>query len=111
MASPRTADHGDPKLADAIVRNEASWVPVFLARAALGLPSVVLVSATPDGAGSVAILSSVEASALLRKRGDNRGSAKVAGTASPGSAWCIGLGEGSQSVWSLAMTPILTRAG
>ncbi len=110
MASSRTIEHGDPQLVETIALHEASWVPVFLARAALGLPSVMLASPTPDGAGSVAILSPVEASALLRKRGDARGSARVAGTASPGSAWCIGVRDDTHSVWSLAMTPILTRA-
>jgi hypothetical protein len=110
MTTSRPSERGDPQLAEAIARHEPSWVPVFLARAALGLSSVIVVSADPEGIGSVAILSAVEASALLRKRGDTRGSARVAGTASPGSAWCIGVRSDSHAVWSLPITPILTRS-
>ncbi|MBK6530167.1 MAG: hypothetical protein IPN17_07835 [Deltaproteobacteria bacterium] len=111
MATPRSADVRDPLLAEALLRHEGQWVPMFLARAALGLTSVVWVSTAPDGAGSVALLSPVEASAWLRSRGDTKGSARVSGTPSPGSAWAVGLGASGASVWSLAMTPILTRGG
>lgn len=111
MATPRTADARDPLLADALFRHEAAWVPMFLARAALGLTSVVWVSTTPDGEGGVALLSPVEASAWLRARGDAKGSARVSGTPSPGSAWGVGVGASGHAVWSIAMTPILTRGG
>lgn len=110
MASTRSSEVRDPKSAEALQRHQGSWVPVFLARAAHGLTSVVVVSATADGAGSVALLSPVEASALLKSRGDSKGSARVSGTPSPGSAWAVGLGDGGHSVWSLAMTPILAGA-
>ncbi len=109
MATTRSAEVRDPLLADVLFRHEDRWVPMFLARAALGLTSVVWVTTTPDQVGSVALLSPVEASAWLRARGDTRGSARVAGTPSPGSAWGLGVGAGAHSVWSIAMTPILTR--
>lgn len=109
MATPRATDARDPLLSEALLRHEGAWVPMFLARAALGLSSVVWVTTTPDGAGSVALLSPVEASAWLRARGDGKSSARVAGTASPGSAWAVGVGAGGHAVWPLAMTPILTR--
>ncbi len=67
------------------------------------------VATTADGAGSVALLSPVGASAWLRARGDTKGSARVSGTATPGSAWAVGVGASGHAVWSLAMTPILTR--
>ena len=86
-------------------------MPVFLSRAALGLTSVLWVATSPDGAGSVAVLSPVEASALLRTRGDTKGSARVAGTPTPGSAWGVGVGASGHAVWAVAMTPILTRGG
>lgn len=105
MASPRTTEGKDPKLNEILKRDEGAWVPMFLARAALGLSSVVVVSE-----GGVALVSAVEASALLRKREDTRGSAKVSGTASPGAAWAVFLGASEHSVVSLAMTPILTRS-
>jgi hypothetical protein len=111
MASPRASDVRDPRLIEALRRHEGAWVLGFLARAAHGLASVVVVSAAPEGTGSVALLSPTEASALLRKAGDTRGSARVAGTPSPGSTWCIGLLDGAHAVWSLAMTPILARGG
>jgi hypothetical protein len=109
MATTRAGDARDPALAEVLLRHEAAWVPMFLARAALGLTSVVWVSAGPAGAGGVALLSPVEASAWLRARGDTKGSARVAGTPSPGSAWGVGQGAGGHAVWSIAMTPILTR--
>ena len=109
MATPRATDARDPLLAEALLRHEAAWVPMFLARAALGLSSVVWVATTADGVGSVALLSPVEASAWLRARGDTKGSARVSGTATPGSAWAVGVGASGHAVWSLAMTPILTR--
>ena len=109
MATPRSVDVRDPLLADVLFRHEGSWVPMFLARAALGLTSVVWVTSTPDQVGSVALLSPVEASAWLRGRGDTKGSARVAGTPSPGSAWGLGVVASGHSVWSIAMTPILTR--
>lgn len=109
MATPRSADVRDPLLAEVLLRHEAGWVPLFLARAALGLTSVVWVTTAPEGVGSVALLSPVEASALLRARGDTKGSARVAGTPTPGSAWGVGAGAGGHAVWPVAMTPILTR--
>lgn len=111
MATPHASDHGDPLLAEAIAHHKAEWVPVFLARAAIGLASVVVASVTPSGAGSVAIVSAAEASALLRRRGDTRGAARVAGTPSPGFAWCVGLADATHTVSRLAMTPILTGGG
>jgi hypothetical protein len=108
MALRPKAGTPDPQLSEALKRHEASWVPGFLARAAHGLTSVVVVSTTTDG---VALLSPVEASALLRRRDDARGSAKVAGTPSPGTAWAIGLSGAPHAVWSLAMMPFLTRGG
>lgn len=105
----RSSDARDPRHTEALRRHEPSWVPVFLARAAQGLTSVVLVATTSDGQGSVALLSPVEASALLRKMSDTRGSAKVAGTPSPGTTWCVGVADADHAVWSLAMTAILTR--
>lgn len=110
MASPRSSDVRDPKITEALSRHQGSWVPVFLARAALGSTSVVVASTSSDGVGSVALLSPVEASALLKSRGDSKGSARVSGTPAPGSAWAIGLGDQGHAVWSLAMTPILAGA-
>lgn len=111
MATPRSADVRDPLLSEALLRHEGAWVPMFLARAALGLTSVVWVATTADGAGSVALLSPVEASAWLKSRGDTKGAARVAGTPTPGSAWGVGVGAGGHAVWPIAMTPILTRGG
>ncbi len=109
MATPRSSEVRDPKSTETLHLHRGSWVPVFLARAALGLTSVVVVAATPDGAGSVALLSSAEASALLKSRGDTKGSARVVGTPTPGSAWAIALGDSGQSVWAVAMTPFFAE--
>lgn len=109
MAAPRARDARDPACTDALARLEPAWVPMFLARAALGLSSVVWVEVAADGAASVALLAPSEASAWLKARGDTKGSARVAGTPSPGTAWALGQTPGGHAVWSLAMTPILTR--
>lgn len=88
---------------DALHLHRPAWVPVFLARAALGVASVVVVSLAPEGLGSVALLSPAEASALLKGRNDARGAARIAGTATPGSAWGVALADGESTVWPIAM--------
>jgi hypothetical protein len=107
VATTRAGDARDPLIVDAMRRHEGAWVPMFLARAAMGLSSVVCVGA--DGDGSVALLSPAEASAWLKARGDGKGAARVVGTPTPGSAWGVGLSAAGHAVWSIAMTPILTR--
>jgi hypothetical protein len=109
MATKRAGEARDPQVSETLRRHEGAWVPVFLARASLGLTSVVVASAEPAGVGSVALLSPAEASAWLKKAGQTRGSSLVAGTPSPGNTWCVGLAGGEYSVFGLAMTPILTR--
>lgn len=109
MAPRASSDARDPKHTEALRAQEPAWVPMFLARAAQGLTSVVLVATGADGGSTVALLAPVEASALLKRLGDTRGSAKVAGTPSPGTTWCVGLAGDEHAVWSLAMTAILSR--
>jgi len=76
---------------------------VFVARAALGLASVLVV--LDDGA--VAVASPAEASAWLKQRGEAKGAAKVVGTATPGSAWVVTVALDAVAVSAVAMAPFL----
>lgn len=101
----KSSEGRDPRLVEVLARHKGAWVPAFLARAALGCASVVVVSC--DGDGSVALVSPAEASAWLKRRGDAKGAAKVAGTAVPGAAWAVGITAAGAVVWALAMGPFL----
>ncbi len=97
---PRTASGDAHPSAGALALHRASWAPVFVARASLGLASVLVVT---DGA--VAVVSPAEASAWLKQRGEAKASARVVGTATPGSAWVVTVVPGGVAVAAAAMTP------
>jgi len=107
MATARKGDGVDPVFVEVLRRHAGQWAPVLVARAAYGLTSVLAVSPEPAGVGAVAVLSSAEASVILRGRNETRGAARVVGTAAPGSAWAMGIGPGGVSVWSAALGPFL----
>ncbi len=105
MKTPPRAAGRVPQVAEALARHKASWAPVFVARAALGLPSVLVVAEDVDA--PVAVTSPAEASALLKQRGDARASAKVVGTATPGSAWAVAVTSEGVAVSPVAVAPYL----
>ena len=99
----RTAAGHAHQLSEALARHQSSWAPVFVARAALGLASVLVVSDD----GPVAVVSLAEASAWLKQRGEAKGAAKVVGTATPGSAWVVTVTLDTVAVSAVAMAPFL----
>jgi hypothetical protein len=103
--SSRSAATNAHQLFEALTRHQASWAPVFVARAALGLSSVLVAPSEADGA--VAVLSLAEASAWLKQRGEAKGAAKVVGTATPGSAWVVTITADGAAVSAVAMAPFL----
>ena len=106
MKTPsRSAAGNAHQLAEALARHQASWAPVFVARAALGLASVLVVHSEADGA--VAVVSLAEASAWLKQRGEAKAAARVVGTATPGSAWVVTVTSGGVAVTAAAMAPFL----
>lgn len=92
--------------AEALALHRSSWAPVLVARAALGLASVLVVTDAADGA--VAVVSPAEASAWLKQRGEAKAAARVVGTATPGSAWVVTVVPGGVTVSPAAMAPFLT---
>ncbi len=76
---------------------------MFVARAALGLASALVVS--DDGA--VAVVSVAEASAWLKQRGEAKAAAKVVGTATPGCAWALTVTLDAVALSAVAMAPFL----
>ena len=94
---------------EVLQQQKDQWVPAFLARAAFGVNSVVAVSMSADAPGTVAILSSMEASAEVKKRNDNKGAARLSGTPPPGAVWGLGIGPDGHFVWPIAMGPLLGR--
>lgn len=106
MKTPsRSAAGHAHQLSEALARHQSSWAPVFVARAALGLSSVMVVPDDADGA--VAVVSLAEASAWLKQRGEAKSAAKVVGTAAPGSAWVITVTLDAVAVSAVAMAPFL----
>lgn len=104
MKTPsRTAPGNARPLAEALAPHQSSWAPVLVARAALGLASVLVVTDGADGA--VAVVSPAEASAWLKQRGEAKAAARVVGTATPGSAWVVTLTPGGVAVTAAAMAP------
>lgn len=101
----RTAPGAAPRTAEALALHRSSWAPVLVARAALGLASVLVVTEAADGA--VAVVSPAEASAWLKQRGEARASARVVGTATPGSVWVVSVSPDGVAVTSAAMAPYL----
>jgi hypothetical protein len=104
-APPRSSAGRAPQLTEALARHQSSWAPVFVARATLGLPSVLVVP--EDVAGAVALVSPAEASAWLKQRGDAKAAAKVVGTATPGSAWAVAVTPEGAVVSPVAVAPFL----
>jgi hypothetical protein len=104
-APPRSSAGRAPQLTEALARHQSSWAPVFVARATLGLPSVLVVP--EDVAGAVALVSPAEASAWLKQRGDAKAAAKVVGTATPGSAWAVAVTPEGVVVSPVAVAPFL----
>lgn len=93
------------QLSEALTRHQASWAPVFVARATLGLSSVLVVRSEADA--PVAVVSLAEASAWLKQRGEAKGAAKVVGTATPGSAWVVTVTVDGAAVSAVTMAPFL----
>lgn len=103
--SSRSTGARAPQLAEALARHRGAWAPGLVARASLGLASVLVVG--EDAEAPVALVSPAEASALLKQRGDAKGAAKVVGTATPGSAWAVALSPEGASVAPVAVGPFL----
>lgn len=107
MRVPARSPSGNaPPPAAALTRHRSSWAPVLVARAALGLPSVLVVTDAADA--DVAVVSPAEASAWLKQRGEAKAAARVVGTATPGSAWVVTVSPGGVAVSPAAMGPFLT---
>ena len=105
MKNPPRAAGRPSQVAESLAQHRASWAPVFVARAALGLPSVLVLAEAAES--PVAVVSPAEASALLKQRGDTRGAAKVVGTATPGSAWAVAVTSEGVAVSPVAVAPYL----
>lgn len=105
MKTPSRDVRRAPQAAEALALHKDTWGRVFVARAALGLPSVLVVG--DDPAAAVAVVAPAEASALLKQRGDARGAARVVGTATPGSVWTVSFAPEGAAVAAVALGPYL----